>query len=167
MRAVVQPSVAKPWYKQPWPWFLIAFPVTAILAGVVTLVLAIRSNDGLVADDYYKQGLGINRDLARVETARRLGLSAGVSLRDGHVQVVLVGKPGWVPPDTLRARWSHPTQSGSDRAAQLVMGENGFAAALPDLSPGHWNLVLEDPATTWRLAGQVSLPFEGEAHLQP
>jgi hypothetical protein len=49
----------KPWYKEPWPWILMAGPVIVIVAGVITAWLAVISNDGLVSDDYYKQGMGL------------------------------------------------------------------------------------------------------------
>jgi hypothetical protein len=32
-----------------------------IVAGAVTVWLAVVSNDGLVTDDYYKQGLAVNQ----------------------------------------------------------------------------------------------------------
>ena len=35
-------------------------PAAVIVAGVYTTILAFSSTDGLVADDYYKQGLMIN-----------------------------------------------------------------------------------------------------------
>ena len=58
-------SDGKPWYKEPWPWFLMAGPAIVIVAGFATAWLAIISNDGLVTDDYYKQGLAINQRLQR------------------------------------------------------------------------------------------------------
>ena len=42
--------------------------------GLITLWLAITSFDGLVADDYYKQGLAINQTLARADAAQELRL---------------------------------------------------------------------------------------------
>ena len=46
-----------PWYKERWTWLLMLMPATAIVAGFITLWLAITSFDGLVADDYYKQAI--------------------------------------------------------------------------------------------------------------
>ncbi|HRJ64128.1 MAG TPA: FixH family protein, partial [Brevundimonas sp.] len=40
-------------------------PGLVVIAGVVTAWIAFSGADGLVADDYYKQGLGINRTIAR------------------------------------------------------------------------------------------------------
>ncbi len=45
--------------------YMWAGPLTVIVASVFTLWLAVRSEDGLVADDYYKRGLAINQTLAR------------------------------------------------------------------------------------------------------
>ena len=40
----------EPWYRQGWPWFLIAFPATAVVAGIATLVIAIQTFDGMVVE---------------------------------------------------------------------------------------------------------------------
>ena len=62
----------QPWYKDRWPWILIAGPATVVVAGFITLWMAVVSDDGLVTDDYYKQGLAINQTLARANDAFRL-----------------------------------------------------------------------------------------------
>ncbi|MBK6357531.1 MAG: FixH family protein [Betaproteobacteria bacterium] len=38
---------------------LIAGPATVVVAGFITLWMAVVSDDGLVTDDYYKQGLAV------------------------------------------------------------------------------------------------------------
>ena len=43
-------TTERPWYCHRWPWFLMAGPFVVVIAGIVTTYLAIRSNDGLVAD---------------------------------------------------------------------------------------------------------------------
>ena len=53
-------DAATPWYRQRWPWFLIALPASAVIGSAITAVLAVRTFDGPVAADYYKQGLAIN-----------------------------------------------------------------------------------------------------------
>jgi uncharacterized membrane protein YadS len=35
----------KPWYKQFWPWFIIALPLVSVVASFVTLWLAISKPD--------------------------------------------------------------------------------------------------------------------------
>ena len=51
----------RPWYQQAWPWFLISLPASAVIGGIITLMLAVNSPNALVVDDYYKEGLAINQ----------------------------------------------------------------------------------------------------------
>jgi hypothetical protein len=45
-----------PWYKQFWPWFIIALPTAAVIASFVSLWLAVTHPDQLiVTDDEYQQ----------------------------------------------------------------------------------------------------------------
>lgn len=44
-----QPSQA-PWYRQFWPWFLIALPALALLAGSITWSIAARHADAVVPE---------------------------------------------------------------------------------------------------------------------
>ena len=60
----------QPWYREPWPWLIMLGPAVVIVAGVITTVIAFKTSDGLVADDYYKQGLAMNKTLARDRTQR-------------------------------------------------------------------------------------------------
>jgi hypothetical protein len=69
-------------------------PATAVVAGFITLWLAITSFDGLVADDYYKQGLAINQTLAKIVAARDSGSSSTVKFSSEEVGVVLESKAG-------------------------------------------------------------------------
>ena len=73
---------SKPWYREPWPWFLISLPATAVIAGVATVWIAATSADGLVVGDYYKTGLAINQTLARDDVAHALALTANLQHHD-------------------------------------------------------------------------------------
>ena len=50
------PVVIEPWYKQFWPWFIIALPASVVIASFFTLYLAISNPDHLVVtdDEYYE-----------------------------------------------------------------------------------------------------------------
>jgi hypothetical protein len=45
------PGEGVPWYKQFWPWFIIALPASVVVASFFTLWLAISNPDHLVVDD--------------------------------------------------------------------------------------------------------------------
>lgn len=41
----------KPWYRQFWPWALIAIPFLTVVASAITFWLAVSTSDPLVLDD--------------------------------------------------------------------------------------------------------------------
>jgi len=47
----LQQSTEPPWYKQFWPWFIIALPASAVIASFITLYLAVSRPDHMVVDD--------------------------------------------------------------------------------------------------------------------
>ena len=145
--------MTKPWYREPWPWLLMAGPAAVIVAGGATIWIAVAGADGLVAEDYYRQGLAINKVLAREEAARTLGLSAKVDLRDGHLVVILRGQT----PEALFAHLAHATRAGHDLRVRLApAGQGVYQAELPPLPAGRWRIVIEDPRSTWRIAKEAS-----------
>jgi hypothetical protein len=52
-----------PWWKFGHVWLVISGPVIVIIAGFVTLYIAIKVPDPVVSEDYYQQGININRTL--------------------------------------------------------------------------------------------------------
>lgn len=146
-----------PWYRHRWPWFLIAGPGIVIVASFVTLWLAIKSDDGLVADDYYKQGIAINRTLAQSEEARALGLAAHLRWQDGRIELRLATRPGVELPARLRLTLAHPTRAGLDHVVNLTGRDGLYGGAVANLTQGHWQIILEDEAAHWRLSGLAPL----------
>ena len=142
-----------PWYREPWPWLLMAGPAAVIVAGAATIWIAVASADGLVAEDYYRQGLAINKVLAREEAALQRGISAEVVLESGKLQVVLKGEK----PEALFAHLAHATRAGHDLRVRLApAGQGIYRAELPPLPAGRWRIVIEDPRSTWRIAKEAS-----------
>ena len=136
------------------------------------LWLAITSYDGLVSDDYYKQGLAINQVLRRDERAAELGYKAHASVsEDGSlVRVLVLGAPGEsVPgalPPALQLRLAHPTRAGLDQVAVLVAASPGqYEAKVTPPGIGRWHVSIEDGA--WRLAGTWRFPQQRAIELLP
>jgi hypothetical protein len=143
----------KPWYRQLWPWLLISGPATVLVAGAITMWIAFSTSDGLVADDYYKQGLAINKRLAREDAARAKGIAAEVSLRDGKVVVTLKGEQ----PEALFVHLAHATRAGHDRRLRLLpVAPGAYEAGLEPLPAGRWHVVIEDPRGAWRITRDAS-----------
>ncbi len=155
------------WYREPWVWLLILFPATAVIAGMVTLYLAVSTSDGLVVDDYYKRGKAINRDLARDQAAVQYGLMAtlALDLQDNRVQLVLRSNSN-IQPAELRLSVLHPTRPGHDQVVRLTpIAAAVYRGALATLAQGHWYLQLE--ADDWRLSGSMTVPLQGPVVLSP
>jgi len=157
----------KPWYREPWPWLLIAGPAIVLVAGAITIWLALKSNDGLVADDYYRQGLAINRLLARDREAARLAIRARVRVTDtGAVEVNLIG--GHAHPRTLTLTLVHPTRAGEDSRLTLArIAPETYRSRGGMQMQGLRNVTLEDEAGTWRLTGAWTLPSAKPLELVP
>lgn len=157
---------AAPWYRHRWPWFLMAGPGLVVVASLITLWLAIVSNDGLVTEEYYKKGLAINQTLALSDRAKLLGLEAGLRLTLNSVSVRLSAREaGFVPPSKLRATISHPTRAGLDQSQVLTLRDGQYSGPFRLPAAGHWLVLVEDEAGTWRVMGNVVLPATGETVL--
>ena len=154
MTATLMPTSidpAKPWYREPWPWLLMAGPAIVVVAAMATVYLAVSSDDGVVADDYYKRGLVINRVLERERRGAAMGLGADVAIgADGAVRAELYGTGDVPAPDVLTLKLSHATRAGMDRRATLRRGAGGAYIGLMEPPPeGRWLVILE--AEAWRL----------------
>lgn len=145
------------WYRQPWPWILMAGPGGVVIAGAVTIWLAFAHEDGLVADDYYKQGLAINRVIDRDLAARSIGMGAVVRFGTDSVRISLTGGR----PAALTLSLVHPTRAGQDRIVPLrPIGGGAYEGAVDVPSAGRWHVALGDVEGRWRLTGDWS-PAQG------
>lgn len=139
------------WYRQPWPWFLIAGPSIVVVASLATTVIAVRSDDGVVAGDYYKQGLLVNQRLPKSglvtpHVAATVSLSAG-----GEVRVH--PEAGDVQGDFMRITLYHPA-SGVRETLTLARNDAGdFIGNVSQSHPGRWIATVE--SQSWPLPTTV------------
>ena len=159
-----------PWYREPWPWLLMIAPASAIAAGAVTLALAVGSFDGLVAEDYYKQGLAVNQRLARAQSAQSMGLTGTLAIEassGGAVRAHLQGE-GALGAGPLVLTLTHPTRAGLDQRITLsAHGEGLYVGEVGALAAGRWFVILENATEQWRLRGELTLPRMRTATLMP
>jgi hypothetical protein len=135
------------WYREPWPWILIAGPLVVVIACMATTVIAVRSDDGMVARDYYKRGLLVNQQLPKggVVTAH---LAATVAMSPGG-EIRLHPEAGDPQGDFLRVTLSHP-DSGARETLSLRRNTDGdFVGTLAQSRPGRWIVAVE--SSDWPL----------------
>ena len=144
----------QPWYQQFWPWFLIALPATVVVAAFATLYIANKHSDDLVVDEYYKDGLAINRQLAKQQRAAQIGLSATLTVEAGSISVRTRED---VTSPALRLRLSHPLESDADFEVSLSRVAAGvYSAPLQFAVAPNWHWTLDKgEQSDWRLDGSL------------
>lgn len=55
----------EPWWKFGHVWLVIAGPCVVVVAGFITAFIAMSSPDPVLAEDYYRRGVEINKTLAK------------------------------------------------------------------------------------------------------
>ena len=158
----------RPWYREPYVWMLIAVPGAAILWSAFLLSVAMNQQVSMVSDDYYDEGMGINRELSRDVEAARLGMSAELRFRDDNtleIQLYSDADQDW---DGLQVELLHPTLGDRDQklTAQSA-GDNRYRVKVEQLIHGRWYLDVRDADNQWRLKGETVLPQDEAVTLEP
>jgi len=150
-------TIVTPWYKQFWPWFLISLPASVVIASIITIILAVSKPYAVVVDDYYKEGLAINRDLSRQQLAETLDIKAKLQFNDGQLRLQLK-IPDSLTADTLLLRFTHPTLSNRDQQIMLTLMAPGvYQADIQPLSKGFWNVSLLSTTSNWEIRERISV----------
>jgi len=131
-----------PWYKQFWPWFIMFLPFSAVVAGIITVVIAFENADSLVAEDYYKKGLAINNNIDHQKKALELGYSATLK-RLPKNQLILTFDNAVPIEEHLNFTWRHPFKS--DRDFHLTLDkqpDESYRTSSMVSTDGRWYLVI-------------------------
>jgi hypothetical protein len=157
----------KPWYRQFWPWALMVMPATAVVAGLYTYSLAASNRDGLVVDDYYKEGKAINRSLERGKLAAQMGLIGDLSIHGEKVQLLL-NNPKLEAEQQLQLKLSHATIEGHDQSIALhKTGTGVWEGQIQTLAAGKWFVDLLPLGESWRLTGSMADASVQSLKLEP
>jgi len=162
----------KPWYRQFWPWFIIALPASAVVASLYTVSLAVRTTDSLVVTSDDGMDVVASRHLAADQFAADHGVRATltINLGSGAIDAKLAADTPVDWPKTLELLFSHPAFANRDQVITMTAampdsdGTPVWSGHFVDVPGGRWYVVLAD-GDTWRLSGTWS----GAAvlHLEP
>lgn len=150
-----------PWYKQFWPWFLIALPLSVIIASFITVFLFSSHQVSLVTEDYYKKGKAINLDLSRLTKADELNISAVMKVKDNQIRISLdKGRLEYFP--ALHVIFQHRTLANQD-ISQMVnpnaAGQYRITLDKPLLGP--WYIEINAFDKLWALNNRIHFPQSG------
>jgi len=154
-------TVQRAWYQEPMVWMIIAIPATSVVVGITMLTLSVMHYDGLVTDDYYKEGLGINESIQRGQRAKELGIDARIDFNPSGnlVSMSIQGDSSFNLPTEVTLHLRHSTRSGYDQTWVLPLAlDNRYSGELPELVNGKWYVELE--STDWKITGQITFPFK-------
>ncbi len=146
-------------HREPMVWLIVALPAAVVVAGLVTLGIAIQHRDGgEVRDEVSRMGRVLQEaDLGPDEQAARLRLTALLRERDGRVEIVPMAGT-WQRQNPLRLLAEHPTDSALDRTLELTPQPGGTwlsSAPFEDERQHDWKFVLSDTGDTWRLRARM------------
>lgn len=151
-----------PWYKQFWPWFVLAIPATAVVLGITLLIVATQNRVSIVQDDWYKEGLAINQRLDKQHAANDLGVRATIRFDKalGRFKVTT----GNLDPQVytgLKLNLIHPTLEGRDKFLELSITPSGDYIAQSNIIPtGFYYVQLSDLNNVWQLDGTINFSNE-------
>jgi len=58
-----------PWWRHGLMWLVLGGPAVVVVAGIATTLIAISRPDPVVAEDYYRRGMEINKTLRAQDKA--------------------------------------------------------------------------------------------------
>jgi hypothetical protein len=160
-------AASRPWYLHLWPWLLMFGPFLVILAGGYTSWLAFSRQDALVVGDYYLKGKAINQDLRRERAAAALHLSLALSYDAAGGKLAGSLAADALPQGAMTLRLIHSTRPEKDMTLPLKPDRDGkFMLSLPMLDAARWQVLLEDGALGWRLAGVWQWPLQRSVQIE-
>lgn len=149
-----------PAWREPFVWLVVGIPGLTVVAGLFTWWIAAQRADSNVAEDWYKQGLTINRSLAREARAEARELRAQISLLDNKTVSLDLRGRGELP-TRITLALSHPVQAKADQRIVLSKQSDGrFLGTSLAGAVGTWTIALE--AQDWRLIKRMALLRVGE-----
>ena len=157
-----------PWYRQFWPWFIIALPAASVVGGLTTVAISLQTTDSLVLQSEDGVRNASDRRIAAERFASQAGLAALVDINrnTGAVSAVMRWGDLDVVPTTLEFELSHPAFAERDQSISLAKampdeaGNPVWVGHFTNLPDGRFYAVLKS-GDTWRLTAE----WRGEASL--
>ena len=149
------------WYKQVWPWVIIAIPFSAVLFGIFQITVVILHPDDVVDDNYYKDGMAINQTLDEDRAAKKLGVTASLAAyTKDEIALIVHGTKD----SRLTLKFAHITDASKDRQVILYRQANDRYAAYKNIPqeftrPGVWYVELDGQNGDWRLWKRMVTPL--------
>ena len=166
---------SKVWYKEPWPWFLMAGPEIVVVAAIATFMIAQENNSDLVSDDYYKDGKHIDMDIKRDQEAVQRDIHAQILISPDNQAAKVFISGNFDPKAEIKLTFLHPAKKAHDQsvvlkaAGEVLSGNKAEYQAVfkPLPHAKHWYVRLEDSNRIWRVEDKWIVSQGQAINLQP
>lgn len=158
----------KPWYRQFWPWFIIALPAASVVAGLTTVWISMQTTDSLVVQSDDGMQIVAERRINAEQLATDLNLAAMIDINPETGAVLAAMRSGGLEsaPATLELELSHPAFAERDqfitlhRAPPDAAGNPVWSGHFVNIPEGRWYVTLKSN-DDWRLSGE----WQGESRM--
>ena len=155
-----------PWYRQFWPWFILAILSWGVVSATITLSVALKNPPHMITGDYARLGKALVDTHVRADRAEELGLAGTLSAANDEWLLRLDATE--LPAQQLVLLVQHPTDSTRDR--QVVLNRTGpgeYRASAIEI-PVRGRLIVSDLQQTWWISSSFQRDGKDlEAELKP
>jgi hypothetical protein len=139
-------------------WIMWLLPAAAVVGGLTTLWIAMRSADRPLPLSYHWEGEHLDQDFAQQRLAAARGIEVDITTAGGECTATLRHAPD--DPVSLTLMFTHSSDAGLDRVVLLRRLQPGqYRGTCAPLPAGRWRVALEDAAGAWAIRAQ----FDGGA----
>lgn len=134
-------------------WIMWLLPAAAVVAGLATLVIALRHADRALPASYHWEGEHLDQDFAQQRLAAAHRIEVDIATGAGECSALLRHAPD--DPASLTLTFTHSSDAGLDRVVLLRRMQPGqYRGACAPLPAGRWRVALEDAAGAWAIRAQ-------------
>ncbi len=140
-----------------WLGLVVALPAVAVIASLSTVYVAFTNQDSMVKDNYYKEGLAINKDISQDSLAKSNRINAELDIAaDGSVTLHLSSDMS--PPDTIVLELIHNATSEKDLTIPLMIDEaSTYRGQINKTLTGKWFVLASSSQQGWRITHAIYL----------
>ena len=148
-------SPASPFRSNPVFWIMWLLPAAAVVAGLATLMIALRHADRSLPSAYHWEGERLDQDFAAQRLAASHGIEVALDTAGGECRATLRHAPD--DPASLTLMFTHSSDAGLDRVVLLRRTQPGqYRGTCAPLAAGRWRIALEDAAGAWAIRALFS-----------
>lgn len=158
----------QPWFRQFWPWFIIALLSSSVIAGLTTVWISLQTTDSLVVKSEDGMQIFAERRINAEQLAAELQLAALIRIDSdtGAISVTMRSGDLKAVPPALELEFTHPAFAERDQLIALHQaqpdeaGNPVWVGHFVDTPDGRWYVVLKS-GDDWRLSAE----WQGESSL--